>query len=275
MVPVAARSGHRLLGRGHTTAAVVVLATARRPATRQLVAILTVSSALLVFAAIAVSVGTRNRDLAARQEAGAAAVLDVSVRDTTQLGDALDGLDASDRTHATPVVRSGARGVLGLTTYAVEPVGFRRIADVPGVDLTALPWDRLEPPEGRPLRLRGTRLTLTLVPHSLAVSTGQSTSTASLSMKVVDAHGLDQELSLGQIPTEGRRTVVRDVPCDAGCLVAGIDVTSYPGVAVTGLLDLTDVRADGETDAARRERRLGPRPRADQHGRHSPCRPQG
>ena len=72
IVPAATWSGRRLTARGRYAAALAVLAIARRPATRRVVTVVTVASALLVFSTYAVSVGARNRQLAAERDNGSA-----------------------------------------------------------------------------------------------------------------------------------------------------------------------------------------------------------
>ena len=69
--PLRARSGRRLLRRGRLVAGVTLLETGRRRETRAVIAVITVASALAVFAVDALVVGERNRINASEHDAGA------------------------------------------------------------------------------------------------------------------------------------------------------------------------------------------------------------
>ena len=91
--PTAALLGRRQLRRGRVRVGVSLLDAARSPATRRIVAIVTLASALAVFSADALIVGQRNRATAAEQEAGAAMVLTIRGNELADLRAALDEVD--------------------------------------------------------------------------------------------------------------------------------------------------------------------------------------
>lgn len=156
LVPVAARSGRRLLGRGRVSTGVSLLHIARRPATRRVLALLTVATALLVFSADALAVGARNRTSAAEQENGAALVVRASTTDYRALMAVLRQVDPSGR-RVTPVVTNRPPGEDGLSVRAVDPAGFGAVALFPALDKPPS-WGRLAAPPVAPVRLQGTTL---------------------------------------------------------------------------------------------------------------------
>jgi hypothetical protein len=134
-VPAATWLARRLTARGAYAAALALLAAvARRPATRRVVTVVTVASALRVFSTYAVSVGGRNRQLAAQRDNGAPMVADLTGTNVARAQSALAGIGGG---HATPVVRvAGDKSFR--TTLAVEPEAFGRIALLPDADPAVL-----------------------------------------------------------------------------------------------------------------------------------------
>ena len=125
--PVTAYVGRRLLARGWVGLGVSVLDAARNPATRRTIAVVTVASAVLVFSLSAVSVGSRNRELAAEQQAGAPMRLEVLGQDLTGVRAAVAAVDPTGQT-LTPVVTTQPPGVGAAATKAVQPSAFAQIA---------------------------------------------------------------------------------------------------------------------------------------------------
>ncbi|HST66400.1 MAG TPA: FtsX-like permease family protein, partial [Mycobacteriales bacterium] len=166
IVPVATWAGRRLTAGGRYAAALAMLAVARRPATRRVVTVVTVASALLVFSSYAVSVGTRNRDLAAQRETGAATVADLT---GTDVGRVRGVLAAAGEGHVTPVVRIVGSETAFRSTLAVDPVPFGRIALLPDSDRAAVPWAALHVPTGRRLGLTGSAVSLLATPSKFDV----------------------------------------------------------------------------------------------------------
>ena len=154
VAPAASASGRRLLRRGRLVAGVTLLETGRRRETRAVIAVITVATALAVFAVDARDVGARNRANASEHDAGAPVVLRLAGRDLDEVRAALGAADPTGR-RATPVMVSR-------TTLAVEPDGFRRIAFFPRGAPTAAQWQAIAPPEAPPVALTGSRFSLTV-----------------------------------------------------------------------------------------------------------------
>lgn len=240
IVPVATWAGGRLTARGRYAAALAMLAVARRPATRRVVTVVTVASALLVFSAYAVSVGGRNRELVAQRESGAVTVADLT---GTDVATARRVVTAAGAGHATPVIRIEGSDTAFRTTLAVDPEAFGRIALFPDSDPATVPWSGLRVPTGRRLELTGRTVSLLVRPDGFRVTVpGQQ---ASLQLTVVDGGSNQRNVALGEIPTAGERRLSADVGCEAGCTVVGFAVSVTYGAGYTGQVTISDVRAPG------------------------------
>jgi len=242
-VPVATWLGRRLTARGTYAAALALLAVARRPVTRRVVTVVAVASALLVFSTYAVSVGARNRQLAAQRDNGSAMVADLTGTDVSRVRKALAAVTDG---HATPVVRIGA-GDEGLrTTLAVDPETFGRIALFPDSDPAAIPWSQLRIPTGRRLSLTGRSVSFLATPDRLQVDAGFS---VSFQLQLLDAVGGEKTVDLGSVPTGGPRRMGAAVRCAAGCTVVGLRVSALYGTSFRGRVTISDLRvAGGSTD---------------------------
>lgn len=146
LTPVAAAVGRRSLARGRLTATLTAVQIARRPAVRRIVTIITVATALAVFAVNALVVGQDNRQLRSRVETGAAVVLTTDSDDPARVEKVLRQVDPA-AAKATPVawIRQGSSE--SITTMAVMPEEFARVADL-AVDPAAF--------DLRPLQVAGT-----------------------------------------------------------------------------------------------------------------------
>lgn len=216
IVPVAASVGRSLLTRGRVDAGVGVLHMARRPATRRLVTIITVATALLVFSSDALVVGARNRGYRADREVGAAMVATVNGTDLVGVRAALHEVDPSGL-RVTPVVQESPPGA-GITTQAVLPGAFRHIALFPGQRADAIAWDKIAPPEVAPLEIHGTSLALRLVTEDLQGGGAQ------LRLRLIGSNGQLAPSIIEELPkgTTAPRTVQVLVPCAKGCLLTGL-----------------------------------------------------
>ena len=239
IVPVATWTGRRLTARGRYAAALAMLAVARRPATRRVVTVVTVASALLVFSAYAVSVGGRNRELVAQREAGAVTVADLT---GTDVATARRVVTEAGGGHATPVIRIDGSGTAFRTTLAVDPAAFGRIALFPDSDPATVPWSGLRVPTGRRLELTGRTVSLLVRPDGFQVTPGQQ---ASLQLTVVDGGSNQRNVALGEIPAAGERRLTADTGCAAGCTVVGFAVSVSYGAGYTGQVTISDVRVPG------------------------------
>ena len=239
--PAATASGQRMLRRGRLVTGVVMLETGRRRETRAVIAVITVASALAVFAVDALAVGERNRTGASEQDAGAPVVLRLDGHD---LDDARKALRAADPTghRATPVMISG-------TTLAVEPDGFRRIALFPRGAPTAAQWKAIAPPASEPVALDGTRMSLTVrtADEATAKDALGTDSEVDLGLVATTSTGVRRTIPLGAIARAGGTTRLEghDPACAGGCSLAAVQVSAAPGVELEGGLDLSDLRVDG------------------------------
>jgi hypothetical protein len=236
LIPVAASIGRRLLARGHMTSGVSVLQLARRPATRRVVAIVTVATALLVFSADALLVGSRNRDAAAQQEVGAPMSAEVTGTDLAGVRAALAEVDPEGR-DVTPTVTLSPPGDPETATVAVVPDQFRRIALFPGQEVPARTWSALSAPEVPPLRLQGTSVRLRLSQQSVLVGGSEpARHPAVLALRLTVADGRSVVARLAELRPGDRavREVRADLPCPDGCLVAGLSLLSDAGHPVEG-----------------------------------------
>jgi hypothetical protein len=108
-------------------------------------AIITVATALTVFATDALVVGARNREDRARVEIGAEAVLTTTATDIRALRAAVQAADPTGAV-ATPVAEVRQGNSAALTTLAVVPDQFRRIAEFPR-DADSFPWNAISSAE--------------------------------------------------------------------------------------------------------------------------------
>ena len=238
LVPTATWLGRQLMLRGSYAAALAMLAMARRPATRRVVTVVTVASALLVFSSYAVSVGSRNRQLAAQGDVGAAMVADVTGADVSTVVKAVATVADG---HETPVVRISAAGHAFRTTLAVDPAVFSRVALSPGADAARVPWSRLQLVTGPRLFVAGRSISLLATPDRLKISQGG----VQLQLDLIDYRGAASTVALGNIPVSRARTLGAAVPCASGCTVAGLTVGSFSGVAYKGHLTISQVKVAG------------------------------
>ncbi|CAI9413445.1 FtsX-like permease family protein [Nocardioides sp. T2.26MG-1] len=243
--PLAAVTGRGMLRRGKVRAAVSLLDAARSPATRRVVAIVTLASALAVFSADAFVIGQRNRAAASEQQAGARLVADVEAGHLAAVRDALAEVDPDGR-DATPVVRIRPPGVGSVETVAVVPDDFRRIALFPGGAPPAGTWRLLDVPDVDPLEITGTQLALTVAGSSLAATRADGQpGPLSLGVDLVTAAGETLHTTLGSLdrPVDRERLVVPTY-CRDGCFVSAIWLHTLPGASITGSATLRDLRGD-------------------------------
>jgi putative ABC transport system permease protein len=239
--PTASAAGRRLLRRGHLVAGVTLLEMGRRRETRVLMAVVTVASALAVFAVDAFVVGERNRVNASQHEAGAPVVLRTEGLDLDGVRTALKAVDPTGH-RATPVM-------LSRDTLAVEPDGFRRVAFFPREAPTAEEWRAIAPPDEEPVTLTGSRFSLTV--RTGAGLTSQDALGADaevdLNLVVTSESGTRHTIRLGPIPRPGERArlVGADDACASGCRLAAVAFTAYSGVSIHNGVDLGDLEVDG------------------------------
>lgn len=261
LVPAAAVVGERLVRKGRLRPGLLSLQIARRPAVRRVITIITVSTALIVFAGNAFLIGAHNRQTLAQAEVGAPMVVTVDDRDAAGTGlrgvdQALHRLDPAGTT-LTPVVQIRSGGPAGLETQAVRPEEFAHIAFV-GPASKGYDWSRLAPPATAPLKITAEQVSITAATTELLTryssasgatlwttpaairaqlkAAGESELLARikpqvrpiLGLEVVDADGERVQVQLGRVPAVEAPsvTLTTDIPCAKGCSVTGLSLES-------------------------------------------------
>lgn len=240
LVPVAAGAGRRLLARGRVSAGVSALHVARRPATRRVVTIVTVATALLVFSADALAVGDRNREYAADQEVGAPLVATVDGTDAAGVQAALHDVDPHGRS-VTPVLRLDPPDQTSTSTQAVVPSQFSHIALLPGQSASSIPWGRLRPPPVLPLRLVGRWVSLSLASDVSATGTRHGPSSLQLTLPLVGADHEQQLRTAADLPYghRPRHRIRIQIPCAAGCALTGFRLDADPLSPASGTFEVS------------------------------------
>jgi putative ABC transport system permease protein len=223
---------------------VSMLDAARSPATRRIIAIVTLASALAVFSADALIVGQRNRATAAAQEAGAPRVLDVRSNDLADVRAALDEVDPKGE-EVTPVVRVHPPGEDAPDTLAVVASSFRDIALFPGGAASDTRWDKLAPPDAPPIDLVGTELDIDADDSTLtSVRVDGKPHPVTLGVDLVNQAGESLHTTLGTFPkAAAHRHFHQLVSCSEGCHVTGIWTSTLPGATIEGAVTLRNLTA--------------------------------
>lgn len=262
VVPVSAGLGHVLLRRGRLSTGLTAVSLARRPAVRRLVAIVTVATALLVFATDAFLVADRNRGQRAALEAGAQVVLRTDSKEPRAVRDVLRSVDPrSERT--APVAHLSAGDSGSLATMAVVPAAMGAVAlDPGGATASRVDWPRVTAGRSAPSELRGRTVAVTIaglgidkVVPGTDVADGEPAGTVGpdavpFRLALRDGTGADVNVPLGSVPftaTAPVRLTAR-IPCaTASCTLTGIDVDRAASETrlVAGHFRLAGVAADG------------------------------
>ena len=241
--------GRRLLRSGRPASGAALLSASRRGTTRWLVPVVTVALCITVVTTDALAVGARNRDGRAAAEVGAASVFELDSVDLAEVVTAVRAVDPGGA-HLTPVVAVTPSEAGRPTTLGVVPGEFRRIALWPGVDIDALPWDRLTASPVPPLVVQGTAVSYHVQATGFRPvgSLRQAAPTAlAIGLRVVRGDGRVESMSLGLIP-EGGVDADQTVPLDCadGCRIAGLGIIAPPSTApVAGTLTLSKLAVGG------------------------------
>ena len=267
VVVLATRLGRRALDGGSLGSGLAGLAVARRPTTRHVLLVVTAVSALVVFAANAVSVADRNRENRAQVTVGAFAALRTGSKDPTAVARVVDRLPLGQKEHAMPVGVVTQRDPDSTTTLAARPDQLERIAFSPPAQVP-LDLGALALPDQAPVLLDGTRLTASLSYDLGAVGFGvgpvpQGIPAAEWVPGQIDAEPLRVGVTvttpagevltrdLATLPYQGRGTRAVDAPllCPAGCRLQSVWVQVAQGQAldaVQGSVDLSGFALDGK-----------------------------
>lgn len=232
--PTATWWARRALATGRVTAALAAVQIARRPAVRHLITIVTVATALSVFAADAYAVAGRNRDVRARLESGAAAVVRVNASSIAAVRSVVAQADPNGSSASVVTWTSGGLGAP--TTMGVVPGQFERVADLTtspeAFDLAPLAFELPPAPV-----IVGSKLSvevengLRLVPD---VDYGQPhpegennpTGEVTLELRVRIIGGPERTVTLGGlIPgAGGSLSLSADIECPSGCEILSLGV---------------------------------------------------
>jgi hypothetical protein len=245
ITPLAGASGRALLRRRATGAALGLLDAARSQSLRSTVTVLTVATALTVFSVDAVLVASRNRELAARQAAGAAAVVQVVGDDLAAVDSALDaaGRETGDR-RMSPVVTIRPGGDPNVTTVAVRPDDFARTALIAAGTLPTDWARRLSPTAGDPVDLTGRVLSVDVAGGVLAAGPGVDADLPVLGVDLV-SHAVVYHRDLGPLPSSGGARLSVDLPCTETCHVMALTLSTTAGSSMSGSVTFRRVAVDG------------------------------
>jgi len=242
LVPVATRAGRQLLARGTTAPGIALLQLARRPGGRAIVALLTVSAAILVFAADVVVVGARNRQLVAEQGVGAPMVATVSGGTVRAARSAVASLDG-DGTDMTTVVVQHPLSDEDQTNLFVDRSAFLRIATFPDRQAAAAAMSHLGGAAVTPIKVVGTGLSVDVSTQGFYEGSHRE---VDLAVQLLGHDGVPVSVPLGQLPpgTSEPRTRTAAVDCAEGCVLTGWTVLTDPGNSGSGRVTVGSVRTD-------------------------------
>lgn len=246
LVPAANTAARGLLPRAHSVGVLTAVQLARRPVVRQLVTIITVATALTVFASDASSIGSRNRDQRAQADTGAEVVLSTDTTDMRTLGSAVRTIDPAGD-FASPVARIVQPGIDALTTLAVVPDQFARIALLPR-DASSFDWARIAAPTAPDVVITGTVLSVTASDIHITPS-GDSASGVQMLLNVnvflAPSGQSPFSVTIGALPISegGPVTLSKNVSCAGGCRLTGLGVSTLPSQSgrLTGTVTLGDM----------------------------------
>jgi len=256
LVPSADLVGRRMGARGRVVGGLTALQVARRPAVRRVMTIITVATALTVFAADAVVVGGRNREQRARVETGAEVVLTTDAIDYDVLAGAVKAADPTGSV-ATPVVTVHQGDYTALATLAVIPDQFARVAELPR-DRAAFTWGAINKPAPSEATVTGRSLSITLSDVDLQALDFQSgaikgDTPLSFVAYLAPPGGTPFNVTLGSFRAAGKGpvTLSTDVSCEKGCRVSGFGVETGLGtnVLLRGKVTVGGVTMNGSPPA--------------------------
>jgi putative ABC transport system permease protein len=246
LTPVATSGGRFLLARGATGAGIAFLQLARRPGSRATIALLTVSAAILVFAADVVIVGDRNRELTAAQQVGAPMVATVTGGSVRAAREALATVDPRGRKTTTVVVQHPLTD-RDQTNLFVDRAAFLRIATFPDDHAARTALGRLGGQTVPPIKVVGTTLSVDVATQSFYEKSHRE---VDLAVQLLGHDGVPVDVPLGQLSPGTSGPTTRQVPidCAEGCVLTGWKLQTDPGNSGKGRVILGSARTgDGRT----------------------------
>ena len=238
----------RLMRSGRAVAAAGIVNAVRRPSARRILVMVVVASALLVFCVDALASGRHNRANAAEQALGAPYVVSVQAATLLDVVDAVAEADP-DGEHLSTVVSTptGTSRSGGGATVAVDPTAFQRVAYFPLSRPSRDDWDAIRAPQVEPVRITGATLAGTMDATEIRFR-GPSKRFEDVRsvLQVQDAAGLTHLVPLAVIPRLDRGVAFSvSVPCEEGCVVTGLTVSTPPGLELAGSVFFRDLTLDG------------------------------
>ncbi|MEO9151432.1 MAG: FtsX-like permease family protein, partial [Lapillicoccus sp.] len=257
LVPLAAALGRGFTRSGRVVGSLTTLQIARRPAVRRVMTIITVATAITVFATDAVVVGQRNRAERAAYEVGADQTMTTDATQISALVAALRQADPTGR-HATPVVTVRQGDSSAITTFAVLPDQFAAVASLPR-DREAFDWAAISGSPPPQASITGQRISVTLsdiaIKDTLPTdpdATGPPAPPTPLTVDVFLAPpggGAPYSVGIGTLPLSatGPVTLSADVSCAQGCRLTGFGLETGLGAQalLSGKVTFGAVTADG------------------------------
>lgn len=247
LVRIAGRMGARTLTRRPPAVALAWFSVARRPELRSIVTIVTMASALTVFAVNAVVVADRNRANRAELEVGAAVALVTDATRPADVAQALSGLPAPLRDQVMPVGLATPRDASAGTTLALRPGDYRRLgfqpAGGPPLDLAAL-----ADPEIPSVKLTGQQISGRL---RWVSATGQPSQPAEVrfgvTVRLRSGEILDRDLASVSEAGSDMQDFAGPLLCSQGCELHGLWLrrSRAVGAPVEGVVTLATLAVDG------------------------------
>ena len=247
LAPATRAVSRRLLRSGRAVAAAGIVNAVRRPAARRILVMVVVASALFVFCVDALVTGKLNRQNAAEQENGAPYSLAIQAARLTDVVAAVAAADP-DHEHLTAVVTSTPTG-LARAGGRPSPSTRRRSRAWPTSRGPAQrdDWAAIGAPEVEPVPLTGTTVagTVDAVEIRFRGPSKRFEDVRSV-LQVQDAAGLTHLVPLAVIPRLDRGIPFSvAVPCEDGCVVTGLTMSTPPGLELEGSVFFRDLRLDG------------------------------
>ena len=244
---LAVRWGRRRLGRVPLAGSLAALAAARRPGLRWTVVAVSMSTAMVVFAADATVVADRNRADRARLENGAPAVLRTDSVNPAAVVSAVDGL-GSLSSHVAPVAVVRSLDTSSPATLAVRPRDLPHVAFAPPAQGT-LDTRLLAPPQVATVILGGTTLegTVHWTPGTIAPRSAPLLGHLGLTVTTAGGDQLSRDLASFPVTRSGSAAIRAPLLCPERCRLAGLwfRAEGDPDVSVSGTLTVAGLRLDG------------------------------
>ncbi len=239
--PVAERLGAFALLRGRLGLGLAALQIGRPRSSRRVVALLTISVGLYVFAVTANNVSTRARDQQARGSIGAARVFTVDATNPSQLLNAVRAVDPDGRFAMAAEILPAARN--GAALLAVDSTRLATVAYWPGSGTATAAAQAVRPQLPDPIQVKGEAL---LVDAVFEPQPDPETNLAPPDTIVAyfQPNGGGRLLISTEVRLQpGAHTYKLEMLCDAGCRLSAISPQLFINSEGAAKLTLTALRS--------------------------------